>query len=877
MCRCSVSTGLKFVSIIEIITFCSTFLLQKLYGLSIFLKFQSSSTSTDFFAFSGIVVPEDSHFGVANVRALIGGRRIVDVMDCRTNQIIEMSLREFERYFYGKERTRIYDVIALEFSKSRLDPLVHRPLIVDHLDWIDLAWPRHLKFSPMTEKSDGFNYPKVQKYCLISAAGSFNDFHIGFGGSSLWYHVFRGEKRLWLISPTDSNFELYERWVKSGNQKALFFGDLVSICQCVTLEQSDTIIIPGGWIYATYASKDSIVFSGNFLSSFNIPMQLKVFEFEKKMGVPNQFRFPFFREIHWYALERYVHTLTSKTFLNDEFQNKNALYEKKCESLSEDKENDKVIDHVHLTPYEYKGLQKLIEVLENLLPSERNVPDGIISADDLLEAGKQLLSKHSSDDSNLAISGKPKAYWPESIQPNGAPRKRPKPKVKLPPKPPQNAHLRKIGSSRVRRVRCKQCDACLRDDCRECVFCRDMRKHGGPGTMKQTCIKRRCLNPILPSSVTMNGGEAAVQTAVKPLLEPPNTGRKEKRPSETEESPTSPKIPKLDFDTPRIEDDGFDDNFDDRPVARPSLPTVVNKIPDEELIKYPIRPASVFKREADSESDSQLSEKDKATWTCVIRYMSQKDLCNCMLVCKDFLRLCGSPKYWLDINLTGKRIKPAALQCLVRRSPKSLNLSQTNISYRQLLWLLERSPGLRKLFLVGCSWSAVAALATAACPPLQVIDLSWTTGVTDSHIKHLVSTPKDARPGQELTHTRLRHCYELSLAGTDVSDKGLKLLCQQLPRLKILNISFCNITNDGISHLINSNLAKSKSLTAIIAQHCHNLTDGVMSLVERLHQVTEIDFRCCCRISTSACDDFVNKSNGKLKLLEPLHVIGLKR
>lgn len=42
--------------------------------------------------------------------------------------------------------------------------------------------------------------------------------------------------------------------------------------------------------------------------------------------------------------------------------------------------------------------------------------------------------------------------------------------------------------------RCGECVACLREiDCRKCRFCKDMPKYGGPGRMRQKCIKRQCL------------------------------------------------------------------------------------------------------------------------------------------------------------------------------------------------------------------------------------------------------------------------------------------------------------------------------------------------------------------------------------------------
>lgn len=42
--------------------------------------------------------------------------------------------------------------------------------------------------------------------------------------------------------------------------------------------------------------------------------------------------------------------------------------------------------------------------------------------------------------------------------------------------------------------RCGECEACLNVlDCRRCRFCKDMPKHGGPGRVRQKCIKRQCL------------------------------------------------------------------------------------------------------------------------------------------------------------------------------------------------------------------------------------------------------------------------------------------------------------------------------------------------------------------------------------------------
>jgi len=52
----------------------------------------------------------------------------------------------------------------------------------------------------------------------MSPAGSYTDFHIDFGGSSVWYHVVSGHKIFLLAPPTPYNWSLYERWASSENQ-----------------------------------------------------------------------------------------------------------------------------------------------------------------------------------------------------------------------------------------------------------------------------------------------------------------------------------------------------------------------------------------------------------------------------------------------------------------------------------------------------------------------------------------------------------------------------------------------------------------------------------------------------------------------------------
>lgn len=44
------------------------------------------------------------------------------------------------------------------------------------------------------------------------------------------------------------------------------------------------------------------------------------------------------------------------------------------------------------------------------------------------------------------------------------------------------------GGFGKRRPRCGHCEGCLASNCTKCVYCKDMKKYGGPGKMKQCCM-----------------------------------------------------------------------------------------------------------------------------------------------------------------------------------------------------------------------------------------------------------------------------------------------------------------------------------------------------------------------------------------------------
>ncbi|XP_063785011.1 lysine-specific demethylase 7A isoform X2 [Pseudophryne corroboree] len=252
-------------------------------------------------------------FSVMDVERCVGGDKIIDVIDVARQADSKMKLRNFVKYFMNPERPKVLNVISLEFSDTKMADLVKVPDISKKLSWVENYWP----------DDSVFTKPFVQKYCLMGVEDSYTDFHIDFGGTSVWYHVLWGEKIFYLIKPTDENLALYESWSSSVTQSEEFFGDKVDNCYKCVVKQGHTLFVPTGWIHAVLTSQDCMAFGGNFLHNLNIGMQLRCYEMEKRLKTPDLFKFPFFEAICWFVAKNLLETL--KELREDGFHPPNYL------------------------------------------------------------------------------------------------------------------------------------------------------------------------------------------------------------------------------------------------------------------------------------------------------------------------------------------------------------------------------------------------------------------------------------------------------------------------------------------------------------------------------------------------------------------------
>ncbi|XP_075987112.1 uncharacterized protein LOC142983852 isoform X2 [Anticarsia gemmatalis] len=320
-------------------------------------------------------IPNASTFTVRSVLRFCGAQLEVEVIDVRKQATMRMPLGDFVDYFETPPEHRdekVLNVLSLEFSETNMSRCVEPPAVARALDWAGSVWGGARAPAPA---------PPVRKYCLMSPAGAFTDFHVDFGGTTVWYHVLHGRKIFYLIPPTSTNLALYQQWCASSNHER-FFGDVVEWYGTAEVSAGQTLFIPSGWIHAVLTPCDSLVFGGNFLHSYAIEMQLQIYEIERCVETPTMFRYPLFEAMHWYAG---AHLLTILRRHNEETQDEEFTLSESVSSLPA------------LPPLLLRGIKILANALKEWHalkasdPSKRdNVPKCLNSSQLVRELCKEL-------------------------------------------------------------------------------------------------------------------------------------------------------------------------------------------------------------------------------------------------------------------------------------------------------------------------------------------------------------------------------------------------------------------------------------------------------------------------------------------------------
>lgn len=266
---------------------------------------------------SGMILPTDrSQITVKYITEHTGGDEPVEVMDVLSQQSESppWDLRKWCEYFYtpANQRDRIRNVISLEVSDvDHLGRNFRRPRMVEELDMVDSVWKLSHDTTNINSSSSAEERPKVTTYCLMSVKSSYTDFHIDFSGTPVYYTICQGEKEFVMFPPTHVNLKLYESWCLEEEQNHIWFCDYEKRINGklykpaggfkVKLQTGALFIIPSGWIHSVYTPCDTVVVGGNYLTFRDIPMHLKIYDLERRTGVPGKYRFPKFNKVMWLA------------------------------------------------------------------------------------------------------------------------------------------------------------------------------------------------------------------------------------------------------------------------------------------------------------------------------------------------------------------------------------------------------------------------------------------------------------------------------------------------------------------------------------------------------------------------------------------------
>ena len=283
--------------------------------------------------------------------------------------------------------------------------------------------------------------------------------------------------------------------------------------------------------------------------------------------------------------------------------------------------------------------------------------------------------------------------------------------------------------------------------------------------------------------------------------------------------------------------------------------------PQEVAATYVIRPRPSSPPPETFELENGKSHVMKRdTWLKVFGYLTQHELSTCMAVSQTWNRWCMDKRFWTYIKLSvGKPITASALYGVVRRQPLTLDVSHTNITHQQLAWFLSRLPRLRDLILGATTFATVSAFTRVTCPPLKVLDLSWSEKITDQVIEDLLKPSTNGRrerpPGPGENTSRLRYLTDFRLAGCEISDTGLKSIKRYLGCLTRLDLSYnIFITDQGLANLLDTDTAFYKHIKELNLAGCSNVSDMCLGALKKAPELNKLDIRKCVHITADACE-----------------------
>lgn len=121
--------------------------------------------------------PQTSILEVAEAIGLTEPVKLIEVGS--QSEILGYTIGDYAKYLSKRTSShKLLNLISLEISATPMSSRVVAPAVARVVDWVERVWP--------IDRMARGDYPRVQKYCLCGMAGAYTDFHLDFGGTSVW-------------------------------------------------------------------------------------------------------------------------------------------------------------------------------------------------------------------------------------------------------------------------------------------------------------------------------------------------------------------------------------------------------------------------------------------------------------------------------------------------------------------------------------------------------------------------------------------------------------------------------------------------------------------------------------------------------------------
>ncbi|CEF71630.1 JmjC domain-containing protein [Strongyloides ratti] len=194
--------------------------------------------------YSNIQVIEDNCVGSTKCMVAYDGKAYM-------KEILLSDIIDNMKLEHGR-RKHVYNALSICYAFMDLSTKFQSPKFATEFDLAIHNWPDILKIAQTqfagndTQIGEELVVPFTWNYLTISAKGSYTDFQISFGGSSIWISIIFGKKTCWLIPPTDYNLNAYEFYLKDSSASKLFFGFVAENCCRITLTAGQSFYLPAG-------------------------------------------------------------------------------------------------------------------------------------------------------------------------------------------------------------------------------------------------------------------------------------------------------------------------------------------------------------------------------------------------------------------------------------------------------------------------------------------------------------------------------------------------------------------------------------------------------------------------------------------------------